>query len=508
MGMRIQVSHGSIDDWKDEAIVVNLFEGVKQPGGATGAVDKATGGMISEIIKSRDFRGKFKKTYLFRTFGKIPAERVLIAGLGKKKDFTLDRIREVSAKALKDLRKIGVRKYSTIVHGAGIGGFNIEEAARAVAEGSFLANYRFVKYKTEDKEKRKEIGSVTIVEREQRLIPKIRAAVREARIVCEAVILARDLINLPSKEKTPTALAKVAEKVGKDTGISVTILNQKDMEKRGMGGILGVSAGSEEPPKLIVMEYMKGKGKPIVLVGKGITFDSGGLNIKSYEFMKDMKHDMSGAAAVIATMQAVARLKLPLNVVAIAPCTENMPGRRAQKPGDILTIYNKKTIEVLNTDAEGRLILADALAYGCDYNPQAIIDLATLTGACAVGLGKKVAGMMGTDEKLMERIRKASEATGEKVWPLPLYEEYEDQIKSDVADVRNIGGRYGGAITAALLLKKFVDNYPWAHIDIAGPAFNDGKADAHKREYISKGAVGFGVRLMTELLKDWSKKAR
>jgi leucyl aminopeptidase len=506
MPLEVRVERGDIDSWEDQAIVVNLFQGTKRPGGATGAVDKALGGAISEMVAGGDITGKFKEVTLFRTFGKIPAERAVVAGLGKRKDFTLDRVREVSAKVLKHLRKKNVRTFTTIAHGAGVGGLNPEEAASAVAEGAILGGYRFDR-KTEGIDDRGEVDRVTILERERGKAAAFRKAVGRAAIVCEATNLARTLINLPAAEKTPTYLAKVAKDIGRKAGVKVTVIDDKEARKMGMGAYLGVAAGSEQPPKFIVMEYRGAKrGRPVAIVGKGITFDSGGLNIKTYEFMKTMKEDVSGAAAVIATMQAIGQLKPKVNVLAVAPCTENMPGGRAQKPGDIVTAYNKKTIEILNTDAEGRLILADALSYASERDPQAVVDLATLTGACAVGLGKKVAGLMGTDERLQRRLQNAAVATGDRVWPLPLYEEYEEQVKSDVADVKNIGGRYGGAITAALLLKKFVDGRPWVHMDIAGPAFNEGGADSNKKEYNPKGATGFGVRILVRMLEDWNKK--
>ncbi len=506
MVFAVRVEQGSVDAWEDQAVVVNLFQGIKRPGGATGAVDKALDGAISELIEAGNIKGKFKEVTLFPTFGKIPAKKVAVVGLGKRKDFTLDRVREVSAAVLKELRKRNVRAFTTIVHGAGIGGLDPEAAAEAVAEGAILGNYRFDR-KTVGVEDRPDVERVTLLEREPKKVTAFKEAVARATVVCEATNLARTLINLPAAEKTPTYLAKVAKDAGKKAGVKVTVLDHRQAKKLGMGAFLGVAAGSEQPPKFIVMEYDGAKrGRPVAIVGKGITFDSGGLNIKPYEFMKTMKEDMSGAAAVIATMQAIGQLQPKVNVIAVAPCTENMPGGRAQKPGDIVTAMNKKTIEILNTDAEGRLILADALSYVTEKDPQAIVDLATLTGACAVGLGKKVAGLMGTDDRLQRRLQNAAEAVGDRVWPLPLYDEFEEQVKSDVADVKNIGGRYGGAITAALLLKKFVDDRPWVHMDIAGPAYNEGGADSNKKEYNPKGATGFGVRILVRMLEDWNKK--
>jgi len=285
--------------------------------------------------------------------------------------------------------------------------------------------------------------------------------------------------------------------------IKVKIINEPAMKKLGMNALLGVARGSNEPPKLIVMEYNGGKKgeKPVVLVGKGITFDSGGISIKPSDSMDEMKTDMSGGAAVIGTLMASADLKIPLNIVGIIPATENLPGGKAYKPGDILKSMSGKTIEIMNTDAEGRVVLADAFEYANKYKPAAMIDMATLTGACIIALGDLIIGMMGTDERLKSMIRDASDATGEKVWELPLWKEYDELIKSDVADVKNTGGRAGGTITAALFLSKFVGEYPWVHLDIAGPAWL--KKD---RPYINKGASGVGVRLMVELLRNWPRQ--
>jgi leucyl aminopeptidase len=507
MAMELKVEHGSIEQKRDAAIVVNLFEGVKGPGGATGAVDRALGGSITDLIASGDFKGKFKEAWTLRSAGKITADRVLIVGLGKEEKFTLDRIREVAAKAHNVLRDLRLESFSTIIHGAGLAGYDVHRAAEAVAEGLLLGSYRFDVYKTEKGEEdgKGEVKRVTLVEREVEKVREVEDAVHAAEVICRAVNRTRELVNQPAGYKTPSKLAEVALEVAKEAGLKAHVIDRAEAEKLGMGAFLGVAQGSDQPPKFIVLEYW-GAGpevKPVALVGKGITFDSGGLSLKSADNMMDMKEDMSGAAAVLGTLEAVGRLRLPINVVGIAPCTENMPSGKAIKPGDILRTHLGKTIEVLNTDAEGRLILADGLGYVTRYEPQAIVDLATLTGACMVALGKKTTGMLGTDEELTARIRKAAQAVGEYVWPLPMYEEYEEQIKSDVADVKNIGGRWAGAITAAKLLQKFVKDYPWVHLDIAGTAFTDQGADAVKKEYLGTGATGVGVRLLVQMLRHW-----
>jgi leucyl aminopeptidase len=302
---------------------------------------------------------------------------------------------------------------------------------------------------------------------------------------------------------TPTVIAAKARQLAREFGLKLQVLERSQMEKLGMGALLGVSSGSAQPPKFIIVEYRKGGKKPfIALVGKTITFDSGGISIKPSENMDKMKDDMSGGAAVLGALRTAAALKLPLNIVGLLPATENMPSGSAYKPGDVLRTMSGRTIEIINTDAEGRLILSDALAYACRYKPAAIVDIATLTGACRVALGQEATGMLGTDEKLKQKIREAGEKTGERVWELPLWEAYYDLIKSDIADMKNAGGRDGGVITAAALLSKFVQDYPWVHLDIAATAWTE-----KDRPYTPKGATGIGMRLLTQFLRDYAGKS-
>ncbi|MCX5841060.1 MAG: leucyl aminopeptidase, partial [Deltaproteobacteria bacterium] len=315
-----------------------------------------------------------------------------------------------------------------------------------------------------------------------------------------AVCFARDLVSTPSNEMTPSDLAREAETMAAARKkVHVRILDVQDMKKLGMNALLAVASGSCQPPKFIILEYRGGRKwqAPVALVGKGLTFDSGGISIKPSEKMDEMKSDMAGGAAVMGAIMAAAELKLPVNVVGLIPATENLPGGRAYKPGDILKSLSGQTIEVITTDAEGRLILADALTYASRYKPAAVIDLATLTGACIVALGDQVIGMLGTDDSLKDKIRKAADMTGERVWELPLWEDYHELIKSDVADFKNSAGRAGGAITAAAFLSKFVGNVPWVHLDIAGPSWL-----TKDKPYIPKGASGVGVRLMVQVLRD------
>ncbi len=498
--MQVHVKQGFIQEADDEAIVVNLFEGVKQPGGATGAVDRATRGLISEVIGAGDFKGKLNEVLILYPRGGVAAKRVLLVGLGKPEEFDLDKARQAAGAVAKRARDLGLKTFTTIVHGAGVGGLDPATAAQATVEGSILALYRFKGPKELKPEEAHEVEVLTVLEADAKKLPAVEAGARAAQVIAEAVYLTRDLQNWPANYATPTFLAETARRVAAETGMRCQVLEREDMEELGMGALLGVARGSQEPPKFIILEHKPNADDlpTVVLVGKGITFDSGGISIKPSKGMEEMKFDMSGGAAVIGAMQAVARLDLPLHVVGLVPATENLPSGTAQKPGDVVRTLNGKTIEVVNTDAEGRLILADALAYAQRYKPAGVIDLATLTGACVVALGKHRSGLMGNDDDLKAKLKAAGEATGELVWELPLDEAYREQIESDVADMKNTGGGPAGAITAAMLLKEFTD-YPWAHLDIAGTAWSD-----KDRPYVPKGGTGVGVRLLVEVLRKWS----
>ncbi len=503
--LEIRVAVSDIAQWEGEAVVVNLFEGVEVPGGATGAVDAATDGMVAAAIAQGDFRGAFKEVLVLPTMGRIPAARLLVVGLGPQEAFTYDRAREVSAVAAQTARDRGWRNFGTIVHGAGVGGLDLDRAAQAVAEGALLGLYTYEELKSEKGKGMPQ--AVTLVARTQEDASTVEEAVHVAQVVADATNFARDLVNTPSNRKTPRELAARAQAMAKEAGLTCRVLDEEEAQAEGMGAFLGVARGSDEPPRFLVLEWKGGEGKPVVLAGKGITFDTGGISLKPQEGplgpMWEMKYDMAGAATVLATLKAAAELKLPLHLVGLAPCTENMPGGRAQKPGDVVSTVGGLTVEVENTDAEGRLVLADALGYALRYEPQAVIDLATLTGAAVIALGKKAAALFGNDAALLARITASGEATGEAFWELPLLPEYEDQLKSLVADVKNTGGRPAGAITAALFLKRFAGDAPWAHLDIAGPVWNDGKPPSPKKAYLPKGATGFGVRTLVELLRSW-----
>lgn len=495
--MNIRVLTGQIQKQRSDAVVVNLFQGAR-PAGATRAVDEALGGLIGAALKSGDFAAKANETLLLYPGKGAAASRVLVVGLGKEREFSIEVARQAAGTAARRLQELGVEEACTVLHGTGAGGLDPEAAAQALAEASVLACYRFDQYRNARKEGRS-LKRLTVVEVAAGKVAGIRRGLRTGQLIAAATTLARDLGNHPGNVATPRFLAGVARQMARRQGLRCQIIDERGMKKLGMGALLGVAQGSAEPPRFIVLEHnKKAGGKPLVFVGKGVTFDSGGISLKPGEKMEDMKFDMSGAAAVLGAMQAVASLKVPRYIVGLVAATENLPDGRAFKPGDILRAINGKTIEIVNTDAEGRLILADALAYAQRFRPAALIDLATLTGACVVALGSHASGLMGNDEKLAGRVRQAGEAVNERCWPLPLWDEHRDQIKSDYADMKNSGGRPAGASTGAALLAEFAGDCPWVHLDIAGTAWT-----SQARPYVGKGSVGLGVRLLVELARTW-----
>ena len=498
--MDIRVVVGDVARFRGDALVVNLFEGVKAPGGATAAVDGALSGAIRTLIQAGEVTGKWGEQTLVHTLGKVPVGRVLVMGLGKKEQFTLDRVRIVSAEAAKRLRKIGARRIGSIVHGAGTSpgaaGFTAAEATQALVEGLLLGLYRFTRYKQENEDSRKRIESLTIVERDREKLRAMGEAVRRGRIVAEATNAARDLVNEPGNTLTPAELARRAQAMARGARIRCQVLGPRGLRRLAARALLGVARGSQQPPRLIVLHYRRGQrgGPHLGLVGKGITFDSGGISIKPAENMEAMKGDMAGAAAVLAATRAIALLKLPIHVTAVVPATENLPSGTALKPGDILRAMSGKTIEVINTDAEGRLVLADALHFARGRKVSHLVDVATLTGACVVALGTINSGAFTNDQTLLEKVVAAGKAAGENIWALPMDVEYDELIKSDVAEIKNTGGRKGGAITGAKFLQNFVGDTPWVHLDIAGTF----EADKEKG-YLTKGGTGVMVRTLVNL---------
>ncbi len=499
--MRVTVESGDIASTEAACLVVNLFEGVSAPGGATGAVDRALDGMISELIAAGDIRGKAGELTLIHTFGKIPAARVLVAGHGKSAEFTVDKVRDLSASIARYMRTHRIAGYATITHGAGIAGLDPRACAQAIAEGAVMGVYRFERHKKADDDAF-DVESMRIVEHDASKTAAAAAAAERGTIVAQAVNFARDLANEPGNVLTPTEFAARAEAMASAVGLGCRILDRAKVAEMGMGSFLGVAQGSAQPPQFIVLTYLgAGEATPLGLVGKGITFDTGGISIKPNEGMQEMKGDMSGGGAVIATMMALARMKAKVNVTALVPATENMPSGTAVKPTDVLRAMNGKTIEVVNTDAEGRLILADALCYAVQLGLSPIVDVATLTGAISIALGNVAYGVFTPHDGLAARIDAASGTGGEKSWRLPMFPEYKELNKSQVADVRNSGARGAGSIAAAFFLREFVDDRPWAHLDIAGVDFFDAEKGA-----MVKGASGIPVRTLINLALDLGER--
>lgn len=499
--MKIFVKKGKLIDTKSQAMILPLLEGGKKLTGLALEIDKLSGGLISEVTDNGDFEAKASQVSVIYTGGNLPAKRLALVGLGKQKELNLEKIRSAFSSVMKHLRNINVKEASTSINLNLIPGKK-NQIVEAAVEGALLGLYRYTPFKTVDREDLKDMEEFHIIA-DAGEYSLVESAVKKAKIITDSVYFARDLISAPANEMTPTMMAQKALDIAGRKNISCKVLDKRKMKEMGMNALLAVASGSHQEPKFIILEYTgRKKAAPIVLVGKGLTFDSGGISIKPAEKMDEMKSDMSGGAAVMAVVMAAADLQLPLNITALVPATENLPGGSAYKPGDIIKSYSGKTIEVLNTDAEGRLILADALAYASsEFKPEAIIDIATLTGACVIALGDDVIGMLGTDEKLKKEIDKAAQHTGELVWELPLWDSYHELIKSDIADYKNSGGRPAGTITAAAFLSKFVGEYPWVHLDIAGPAWT-----SKDKSYIPKGAAGVAVRLLVEFLRNRVRK--
>lgn len=493
--MKIRVECGDLSALKCDLLVVNEFEGVKKPGGATGAADTALGGMISKLTRDGEIDGKLGKVTILHCTGKLQARKVAVVGLGSRKKFDLEAVRTASAAAIKKAREVKAKTVATIIHGAGIGGLDPEEAAKAVVEGSVLGVYKFPGYAKEKEEPDFIVEQLILIDRNREKIKGITGGARIGLIIAEAENHARDLVNEPSNRMTPTAFSTLAAKIAKINGLKFTLIDPK---KAGMGAFWAVAKGSNEPPRLVAVEY---RGAPrskekIALIGKGITFDSGGISLKPSKKMYEMKTDMAGAAAVLGTMSLLADLKPRKNVMGVFPLTENMPSGHATKPGDVVRSLSGYAIEVTNTDAEGRMILADAITYAKERGATQIIDVATLTGGCITALGDAASGVIGNDQQLVDRILKAGNLCGQKMWQLPLYDEYKDDIKSDIADLKNSAGT-GKAqpSSGAAFLAKFVGDTPWAHIDIAGTAYLE---EGHG--YLPEGATGVPVRTLIEFL--------
>ena len=495
--MKCHVKAGEPGKEATAVLVLGGYEDERTLPVAHRAVNAALGGQLRELRKSGEFAGKKRQSVLIHTRGALPAQRILLMGLGKKREVTLDCVRQAMGEASKKVRQIGAHTFSAPVLGMDAVRASAADVAQAMVEGAILGNYRFTHYRSDQKAPSHAVRAMTVLADHATRVSGLQTGVRRGIVSAHATSFARDLCNHPANVMTPSRVAREARKIAKDFRLKVTVLARRDQERLNMGGMLGVSRGSQEPPQFIVLEYAGGKkqDRPVVLVGKTVTFDSGGISLKPSENMEQMKADMTGGAEVLGAVRAAAQLRLPLNVVGILPAVENMPGGRAVKPGDVLRMSNGTTVEVQNTDAEGRLILADGLAYAARLQPACIVDIATLTGACIVALGQFAIGMMGNDDALKAAFTHAGEQAGERVWGMPLWEEYFEQLKSDVADMRNIGGRGGGMITAGMFLSRFVGECPWVHLDIASTDWS-----ASERPYIGKGPTATGTRLLVQFL--------
>lgn len=496
--MKLSAVTSTLRNVKTDAVAVFIPQEKKQFDAQIRTLRKFLGNRIDKILDMEQFKGKEGESVFLYTERKLASPRLLLIGLGEEKKRTLETYRRAAASALKKAKAAKAKHLGIMLPESP--SFSVPDIAHAISEGALLSSYIYDKYFTDKKDRLQKLHEVTLIGQNEAVTKQVKKAATESKIICEATCFARDLENAPGNELYPETLAEAARQSAVKYGYRAVTWDKKKIEQTGFGGLLAVNAGSDRPPRFIILEHNAGqKGlDTIVLVGKGITFDAGGISIKPASGMAEMKMDMSGAAAVIGTLEAASRLNIPVHLVGLIPSTENLLGGSAMRPGDIITHYGGKTSEVDNTDAEGRLVLADALVYAEQYKPKAVIDLATLTGACVVALGSHATGMMGNDDGLMTQLKAAGEKTYERVWQLPLYDEYEKQIKSDVADVKNVGGRWGGAITAGWFLKKFIGDYKWVHLDIAGTAILE-----ENFPYAPKGGSGVGVRLLIEFLKNW-----
>jgi leucyl aminopeptidase len=495
--MQIELRPGEYKDTPCDLLAFPIFEDEELDSPALKALDKILRGSLRSVFSSREFKPEvFQTCRIFNPAG-LKARHLLLIGAGKKSQYQAARLREVAGAAVRAARSISCRAVAFLCRGDQLAGI----ASRVVAEGALYANYEADIYKTRDKEER-DITELFILFEAPVAERDAQSAIQKGIVVGEATNFVRTLANEPSNILTPSQFAERALSMGSKAGLTIRILEKAEMEKLGMNTLLAVSRGSDEPPKLIVIQTKNAESKrrsrsPLyALVGKGVTFDSGGISIKPSEKMEDMKGDMAGGAAVLGAMLALAQLQTRHSVIGLIPAVENLPSGRAAKPGDVVKSFLGKTVEIINTDAEGRLILADALAYARKMGASSIIDIATLTGAIVVALGHLNAGMMGTDQKLMDRLRSNCRITGEGLWQLPLDDEYRKAIRSDIADMKNVGDRAAGAITAAKFLQEFVEDTPWVHLDIAGMDL-----DHDGRPFACKGATGFGVRTLVQLLE-------
>ena len=486
--MEFSIKSGTPEKLRSGCVVVGVFESRKLSPSAQ-ALDKAAKGHLTAILRRGDMEGKAGVTLLLHSVPGIAAERVLLVGLGKQEDFGEKAYRDAIAATVRALKDTGTKDALVTLSELAVGK---RDLAWRLRQGVLVANdglYRFDQLKSTKDAAGPALATLSFSAAGK----EAEEALGQGQAVAAGMDLARELGNLPGNICTPTYLAQRAQKLAKEFKLKCEVLDRARMEKLGMGSLLSVAKGSHQPPRFIILQHQGGKAraKPIVLVGKGITFDTGGISLKPGPEMDEMKFDMCGAASVLATFRAIAQMKLPLNVVGLIPTTENMPGGAASKPGDIITSMSGQTIEILNTDAEGRLILCDALTYAERFEPECVVDIATLTGACVIALGHVASGLLANNDELAQELLEAGQTAFDRAWQLPLWDEYQEQLKSNFADMGNIGGRPAGTVTAACFLARFTKKYRWAHLDIAGTAWRSGK---------EKGSTGRPVPLLTHFL--------
>jgi len=490
--MEFTVNSLTADKQQSSCLVSGIFEKGKLSASAE-HIDKASGGMLSAILQRGDLEGKPGQTLLLYNVANIASERVLLVGLGEEQEFGDQQYRDAVAKSVSAVNELGCADLCSYLPELPVKARDLAWKVRQAVEVANTTLYRFEQLKSKPPNARHALQRVVLALPAGSDVRTAEQAVTQGQAISAGITLVKNLGNLPGNICTPGYLADQARQLQKQYGVKTTVLEQADMESLGMGALLSVARGSHEPPKLITIEYNGGKkgAAPVALVGKGITFDSGGISIKPAAAMDEMKFDMCGAASVLGTIKAIAEMKLPLNVVGVIPSAENLPGGSATKPGDIVTSLSGQTIEILNTDAEGRLILCDALTYTERFNPAAVIDIATLTGACVIALGNHASGLMSNNDALAAELLEAGTYTGDRAWQLPLWEDYQKPLESNFADMANVGGREAGAITGASFLARYTKKFHWAHLDIAGTAWKTGK---------EKGATGRPMALLTQFL--------
>lgn len=496
--MEVQASAGRYQDEDVEALAIAVFKDEKADEGFLHELDKTTGGIIKSVIESEEFKGKEGETvyiHLAESSSAVKARRLLLIGAGEREAYGIPQVAQVGGTASRCIRGKNLKTIALIPRS----GSNAQKVVAAAAEGAVTGLFEMDKYRTSDKEERQIDRFVIVIEDAD--IASLNSGAERGRIIGEAVNFTRDMANEPGGHLTPTDMADRAREIAEQFGMNIEVLDEARMEQEGMGALLSVSHGSDEPAKLIVLKYVPRDASKhdadnlLAFVGKGITFDSGGISLKPGENMELMKYDMTGGATVLGAMRAIAQLKPSIPVLGVVPASENLPSGKATKPGDVVTAMSGKTIEVINTDAEGRLVLSDAICYAKKLGAKRIVDMATLTGAVSIALGDVNAAILGTDQALIDEVIEAGKEVGDKFWQLPLDKEYSKQIKSEIADIKNVGGRKGGTITAAAFLKEFADGVAWAHLDIAGTAWAD-----EAKPYRAKGPTGVAVRTLINMV--------